>query len=230
MRFGLIILCVAVACALPSSCNPSLRRRLQGGTTAPPLVGTEGDDGEASKGGYPRNKALEGTDLADTMYALGGDDLVRGKKGDDAIFGGEGNDILRGQAGDDTVDGGAGDDEVTGQSGDDRLFGGDGKDFINADNGNDLVDGGPGDDNLAGNSGTDRVKGGAGDDLITDLDGDFGDTMIGGPGADTFILRKDLDKDKQMAQIQDFNEAEGDKAIFIAMKNAKNGDKGKQSN
>jgi len=93
MHFGLIWLCVAGALAIPCSCNPSLRRRLQGVTTAPPLVGTEGDDGEASKGGYPRNKAFEGTDLADTMYALGGDDLVRGKNGDDTIFGGEGNDV-----------------------------------------------------------------------------------------------------------------------------------------
>ncbi|CEL97817.1 unnamed protein product [Vitrella brassicaformis CCMP3155] len=219
MRFDLIWLCVAVALVLPSSCSPSLHRHLQGVTTAPPLVGTDGDDGEASKGGYPRNKAFEGTDLGDTMYALGGDDLVRGKKGDDTIFGGEGNDILRGQEGADTVDGGAGDDEVTGQSGDDRLFGGEGKDFMNADSGNDLLDGGPGDDNLSGDSGTDRVKGGPGDDLIIDLDGDFGDTMMGGLGADTFILRDDLDKDKQMAQIQDFNEADGDKAIFIPKKN-----------
>jgi len=65
--------------------------------------------------------------------------------------------------------------------------------------------------------------------LIIDMDGDFDDTMMGGPGADIFLLRDDLDKDKQMAQIQDFNDAEGDKVICLRNENAENDDKGEQS-
>jgi Ca2+-binding RTX toxin-like protein len=57
------------------------------------------------------------TDLGDTIYGNGGDDIITGGAGNDSIFGGDGNDQLRGGGGNDTLVGDAGHDELTGGSG-----------------------------------------------------------------------------------------------------------------
>jgi Ca2+-binding RTX toxin-like protein len=80
----------------------------------------------------PENDYIVGSDLAETLTGLGGDDSIQGSDGDDVIEGGEGNDRLGGEQGDDTVSGGIGDDTLSGGSGADTyLFNaGDGHDSV----------------------------------------------------------------------------------------------------
>jgi cysteinyl-tRNA synthetase len=72
---------------------------------------------------------LRGSQLADTIKALGGDDRVDGRGGNDKLYGGTGNDILLG---------GSGNDRLFGQSGNDRLYGGTGKDVLSGGAGADV--------------------------------------------------------------------------------------------
>jgi VCBS repeat-containing protein len=87
----------------------------------PDIVGTEDNDFE-----------LNGTDLNERIYGLGGHDIVDARGGDDELYGGSGDDALHGGDGHDTLIGGAGNDGLGGGLGSDRfLFGrGDGQDFI----------------------------------------------------------------------------------------------------
>ncbi len=103
------------------------------------------------------------------------DDIVYGSNRDDTLIGGSslysgvGKDNFNGQAGDDTIYGG---------KDNDTLFGSQGDDFLSGDNGNDSLNGGLDNDTLIGVNQND------------DLGRGFGqiDTLIGGGGADLFIL------------------------------------------
>lgn len=137
----------------------------------------------------------------DTLFGLGGDDLLLGDRlispasvqglsdrdrmsgdaGNDRIYGGADNDLLNGGDGNDTLYG----DYIDGGSlfGDDVLFGGAGDDLIVGGGGSDVLRGGPGDDTLFGSDGDDQLFGSHGDD---DLRGGAGDdTINGGQGNDT---------------------------------------------
>ena len=76
-----------------------------------------------------------GREIHETIYALGGDDIVLGFAGDDVIYGGAGDDALHGGANNDTLRGDAGKDDLYGDAGNDTyLFGrGDGATFIHND-------------------------------------------------------------------------------------------------
>ncbi len=144
------------------------------------ITGTGGDDGR-----------LAGTNEADSIDALAGNDRIRGFGGDDAIFGDAGNDYIFGEGGNDTILGGAGDDVVFGNDGDDVLLGQDDNDILIGGLGNDVLNGGGGIDNLIGDEGNDVLFGEDGDDILVGGDGDdllFGDdgndVVIGGDGAD----------------------------------------------
>ncbi|RVU20061.1 calcium-binding protein [Methylobacterium oryzihabitans] len=103
--------------------------------------------------GTPGDNVLEGAVVLDdglylsndTIYGLGGDDLLIGGTfsikayehdilsldfGDDYLNGGDGNDILIGGLGNDTLIGGEGNDKLYGGPGRDVLFGGAGQDFF----------------------------------------------------------------------------------------------------
>ncbi len=58
--------------------------------------------------GNPWGEWLKGTAEADSLDALGGNDVVRGYDGADSLNGGAGDDTLRGEAGDDVLTGGLG--------------------------------------------------------------------------------------------------------------------------
>ena len=75
-----------------------------------------------------------------------GDDVLRGKGGDDALKGGKGDDKLVGRGGDDRLEGGAGRDVLKGGGGDDKLKGGGGADRLIDGPGKDVLFGGPGAD------------------------------------------------------------------------------------
>ncbi|WP_137180895.1 calcium-binding protein [Roseomonas sp. AR75] len=79
-------------------------------------VPTEGDN------------VLEGSGVADTIDALGGNDDVRGLAGADRLLGGDGNDTLDGGSENDTLAGGSGDDSLIGGPGADSLVGAAGND------------------------------------------------------------------------------------------------------
>lgn len=97
-----------------------------------------------------------------------GDDLIRGRGGDDFLFtdssGDEGP-----IGGDDVAYGGSGEDQVSGAGGFDRLYGGDGADWV--------FDSGRSADRLFGEGGDDNV----GDDWADE----DGGRLTGGPGVDT---------------------------------------------
>ncbi|MGD8913320.1 MAG: calcium-binding protein, partial [Candidatus Thiodiazotropha sp.] len=101
----------------------------------------------------------QGTDSADSVHMLQGNDTAYGGDGDDELFGDTGDDGLYGQAGNDQLNGGPGNDYLEGGLGDDNLSGGEGADV------------------LYGNSGDDTLRGDAGE----------GDTLIGGAGNDTYL-------------------------------------------
>ncbi|MGQ9865916.1 MAG: esterase-like activity of phytase family protein [Pseudanabaenaceae cyanobacterium] len=116
----------------------------------------------------PFPEGFTGTAGNDTLAAFGGDNLIAGLGGDDVLFGNMGND---------TIDGGEGNDSLFGGRERDVLLGGFGNDFLVGDRENDLLEGGEGNDTLTGvsltatNFGTGEV-----------------DTLLGGAGADVFVL------------------------------------------
>ena len=153
----------------------------------------------------------------DTVRGNNGQDDIIGGRGNDIIDGGAGADLILGESGDDIIDGGAGADIILGESGDDIIDGGTGADIIDAGEGRDSVFGGIGRDRIFGGSGDDSLSGGAWIDVLTgglgndSLHGNAGndrligidpssisvdlglgageiDTLIGGLGADTFVL------------------------------------------
>lgn len=95
------------------------------------------------------NDTMRGTDKADSICSLAGDDT---------IYGAGGNDKLRGHDGDDMIVGGAGDDLLTGGYGSDRLKGGAGSDTIYGDAGNDAINGGKGSDRCRGSEGRNTFR------------------------------------------------------------------------
>lgn len=73
---------------------------------------------------------IVGSDFADAINVLGGDDSVAGGKGKDRIFGGADIDRLRGGEDADKLYGGDGRDRLYGDAGADRLTGGKGRDAL----------------------------------------------------------------------------------------------------
>jgi Ca2+-binding RTX toxin-like protein len=136
-----------------------------------------------------------------TYYGTVGDDFWQlsldtpigyGRTGNDTLFGSDdSDDTLYGNRGNDTLFGNSGRDDLVGGYGFDALYGGDGR------------------DDLSGGAGNDYLNGygvGTGIEL---------DTLVGGTGADTFVLGEDfayyLEEGDQFALISDFSRAEGDK-------------------
>lgn len=136
-------------------------------------------------------QTLTGSDAADYILGLAGDDRLEGNDGDDLLSGGDGGDEIFGDAGQDRIDGGDGDDTIKGGADDDTIEGGDGNDFIHGQNGVDVVNGGAGNDTMTGNNGEDTLSGDAGDDEIK---GGFNwDTVRGGPDNDTVLGQNGYD-------------------------------------
>ncbi|MDO5612245.1 MAG: hypothetical protein Q4G14_03265 [Paracoccus sp. (in: a-proteobacteria)] len=130
-----------------------------------------------------RANSARGTNYADVVELLAGNDTFRGLGGDDIIIGGDGNDLLYGGAGHDLLRGGQGHDRLKGGLGNDTLDGGRGNDFLDGGSGNDRLIGGLGNDTLIGGDGRDSLFGGDENDLLQGDNGD--DRLEGGKGADT---------------------------------------------
>ncbi|NMG35399.1 RTX toxin [Azoarcus sp. TTM-91] len=80
-----------------------------------------------------------------------------------ALAGTDGADSLVGTVAADMLNGGAGNDTVNGGNGDDTLYGGDGGDWLYGGNGSDVLDGGADNDRLYGGAGNDTYLFGHGD-------------------------------------------------------------------
>lgn len=93
---------------------------------------------------------IVGSEVANAIYGMGGNDVISGGLGDDILDGGSGNDVLEGGLGSDMLLGGDGDDIIYGGEGNDTLLGGAGNDQLFAEAGDDILDGGEGDDILNG--------------------------------------------------------------------------------
>ncbi len=109
----------------------------------PTAHAVEACDGKAATiVGTPDDDRLTGTDAADVVVLLGGDDVFRGGAGNDVICGGAGADFLFGEDGNDRVFGGDGADTLSGATGDDVLRGEGSLDRVLGLAGHDDVDGG----------------------------------------------------------------------------------------
>lgn len=135
------------------------------------------------------------TDVFSSQFSLIIDPDITGTPGDDTLIGSDraqiidglaGNDVIDARGGVDTVNGGEGSDTISGGDGDDTLNGDEGDDIIDGDNDNDTINGGAGNDILTGSQGVNTVNGGDGDDQIT-IAVDGIDTVDGGAGYDTVI-------------------------------------------
>jgi len=137
---------------------------------------TEGNDV------YVSNLVPTGSETANSILGLGGNDTITGNGYVDFIHGGTGNDTLNGMGGDDVLNGQEGDDVLDGGSGDDLVLGGDG---------NDVLYGGTGTDRLWGGTGNDHYvynKSDGGIDTINDDKYPTGQTGGGGGTADYFFF------------------------------------------
>ena len=71
--------------------------------------------------GSMHDDMLTGTDYANSLWGLAGDDTLYGGEGDDTLYGGEGDDTLDGGDNNDTLTGGAGADVLIGGGGEDTA-------------------------------------------------------------------------------------------------------------
>jgi Ca2+-binding RTX toxin-like protein len=215
-------------------------------TDAPNVVRLLNRDGERdllAMAGSQQADILTGTDLANTLDALGGDDQLFGQGGDDVLEGGAGNDLLDGGSGADQLRGGTGNDTYVVDNAGDVVTELDksGNDTVNTDlasytlsdnlenlsytgaaaftgTGNALANrivGGEGADTLSGGEGGDTLLGGAGDDL---LDGGKGaDRLEGGEGNDTYVVDSAGDIVKDTGGDADLVRIQGDTVATYVM-------------
>jgi Ca2+-binding RTX toxin-like protein len=177
------------------------------------IRGTEGRD------------ILVGTLSGDSIFALGGNDLVLadptvfdfvgrgdfvdGGSGNDRIFTFGGNDQVNSGSGNDTVQTGDGDDRIDAGLGNDDVQSGRGEDIVLGQAGDDALRGGEDHDELDGGAGSDRVIGGSDDDTLSD--GDGVDQLEGRTGDDTVILTADVFTDTVVFMADDVGSGvEGD--------------------
>ncbi len=168
------------------------------------IDGGAGDD--FMRGGDSADVLL-GLTGRDTIYGDNGDDFVMGEEDNDLLYLGAGNDVnwvsrqndsdgyLFGQLGDDTIYGEAGNDDVFDYSGRNKIYGGAGDDGLSSF------------DNVLASADirqSDAVYGGAGNDLVI---GDYGDTLSGGTGEDTFRAFVQVPNNAYMT-IDDYNAAD----------------------
>lgn len=153
---------------------------------------------------------FNGTDQADTYVGTAENDVINGVGGNDTLNGAGGNDVIQGGAGDDQIDGGAGADTMIGDAGSDTFLVDDQADQVTeaAGGGSDTVltsasftlsadqeievlraASGTAAINLTGNNLAQRIDGNAGNNTIDGGVDTVADTLVGGIGDDTYLVR-----------------------------------------
>jgi Ca2+-binding RTX toxin-like protein len=150
------------------------------------VIGTAYDD---DLNGNPQENELDG---------MGGDDYLAGLEGDDRLFGGDGSDVISGGSGADLIDGGPGWDLVTYFQNWNQPEGvtvnlatgtaDDGFGCFDTLVGIEGIRGSGFGDVLIGDAGDNRIDGSYGNDEIHGGNSILRDTLVGGPGTDTFFL------------------------------------------
>ena len=133
-----------------------------GGSAVDP--GPDDDEDPAGDGGPPLASILFGEQGNDTLDGGAGGNTIFGLGGDDLIIGGR--DSLASRDINNTIPVADLDDQTESDDGDDALYGGRGNDTIVGGAGDDTLDGGEGDDMLRGQAGVDVFRGGAGSDTV----------------------------------------------------------------
>lgn len=175
--------------------------------SGPPLHRMDASDPDYH--GWNGSDYVLGSDVADVISTVGGDDHVDAGSGDDFVFAGADNDTVHGRAGNDTLYGEGGVDFLYGGTGNDTLYGGDHRDYLYGGSGDDILIGGAWGDYLNGGFGSDtasyetawagvRVEmmapgdntgDAAGDEYVSieNLRGSYFDDWLEGDGAMNFI-------------------------------------------
>jgi len=176
------------------------------------------DDGVSGPTAGPDR--LIGTNAADRIDALAGNDIIFGRGGKDTLSGGSGRDTIQGGSGKDSLDGGSSKDTVDyadktkavvvaldgshkatvkigGKAEDtirnfENVIGGSKGDKLTGDGKANVLDGGKGNDTLSGGKGNDTLIGGTSKDKLT-----------GGSGKDQFVFDAKLSK-SNVDSIADF--------------------------
>jgi RTX calcium-binding nonapeptide repeat (4 copies) len=166
--------------------------------------------------GTANSDVIQGTNIGDRLYGLGGDDVLNGFNGDDTLVGGGGKDRLNGGSGGDVLVGGVGADINNGGSGFDFASFQTSDAYVNVDltrkaglagdaRGDTLTSiegliGGAAGDILRGDAASNRIDGGVGRDRLFGnagvdyLKGGLGnDVLSGGLGNDVFYLGPGID-------------------------------------
>lgn len=185
--------------------------------------------------GTSENNFISTNGGSDFIVGGYGNDLLLGGEGDDAILGGWDDDWIDGGGGIDSMNGGSGVDtlemrfwdgdyELDMITGVTNIAGETATNFenVNGARGNNTIDGTLGDNVIYGNEGNDILRGRRGNDFLGGGSGDdvlIGgaleianevDTLIGGGGADIFVLQDDGDVYQGLTIIRDFNYFDGD--------------------
>ena len=140
-------------------------------------------------------RAIDGSDLDDTLYGTRHADTIRSFGGGDEMFGRGGMDRLKGGSDPDHLVGGAGPDFLYGGLGNDTMFGGHGNDSLIGGGGGDVLYGVAGKDYLAAAGVKVVVRGGSGADVIVGFSSDRGaDYYFCGPGKDVVAYDDSIDQ------------------------------------
>lgn len=131
------------------------------------------------------NQTFYGTEKAEVITSLGGNDTIYGNGGSDTLNGADGNDTIFGSSSNEYILGGAGNDTIYGNGGQDFIDGGFGSDLIYGGSSADKIFGGAGNDIIYGNGGNDIINSGAGVDTVWLGQGNAQVVLSPGDGYDT---------------------------------------------
>ena len=152
--------------------------------------------GNGTKHGTDRNDRLNGQHGSNTIFGMGGDDIIWGDSAHDS----GGSRALKQT---DMLDAGAGDDTVYAGRGNNKILGGDGNDYLQGNGVRTQIFGGNGNDSirLAGKNTT--IDGGPGDDTITAIIASGRGKVICGAGEDTVIVSRFKGNAKRVSVAKD---------------------------
>ncbi len=173
-------------------------------------------DNLAMQMGSDDDDKLGGDEGNDLIEALGGDDKIKEKDGDNLLRGGAGDDRIKGGKGNDWIEGGTGDDRIKDKNGTNALHGDAGDDSIKGGKGDDTIEGGSGDDVLSGKKGADTFvfTQNSGTDLVKDFDQDDGDRIDLSAFVEIQSLADVLARAEQDGKHVVFTADDGSTAIF----------------